>query len=124
MFVLLDLREYEGAQVSILETLLLQGDHKSLRFGFLKHLKRGELRLQVLGEGRNLVPVSMVKGEFKCSVLPLWFHDLIDTDDHGVVSCEPPKNNSFLRDCLLDGPIGPLLGILAALYEEGVEELD
>ena len=61
MFVLLDLREYEGAQVSKLETVLLQGDHKSLCFGFLKNLKRGELRLQVLGEGSDLVPVPMVK---------------------------------------------------------------
>lgn len=102
MFVLFDLTEYEGVQVPILEAVFLQGNHKSLRLRLLKHLHGGELILKVLGEGRHLVPVSMVQGEFQCSVLPCRVHNLIDANYHGVISCQPPKNDSLIRDCLLD----------------------
>lgn len=102
IFVLLDLREYERAQVPIFKAVLLQGDHKSLCFRLSKHLHARELTLQVLGEGRDLIPIAMMQGEFQCSVLSLGVHDLIDSNYHGVVICESPKDDSLLRNCLLD----------------------
>ena len=56
----------------------------------------------MLGEGGDLVPVSMVQGEFQCSVLSLRVRNLIDANDHGVVSCEPSKNDPLLRDILVE----------------------
>ena len=102
IFVLIDLREYEGPQVPIFKAVLLKGYHKSLHFRLIKHLNAGEFTLRVLGEGSDFIPVAMVQGEFQCSVLSLGVHDLIDADDHGVVNCEPPKDDSLLRHCLLD----------------------
>jgi hypothetical protein len=102
IFALFDLIEYEGVQVPILEAVFLQGNHKSLRLRLLKHFHTRELILKMLGEGCHLVPVSMVQGEFQCSVLPYRVHNLIYANYHWVISLEPPKDDSFIRNCLLD----------------------